>query len=353
MPPLTTEQMTWIVLQYGKLGSIAKIRRSFRVFFKTGRHDSPSDTQIRRVIGRFKKQGTVGVGKSTGRPRKSNEKIPVIDNAVKEIPSSSISSLASTTDTSKTTTWRILRKDLGMFPYKPKLVQALTPAHKESRDVFCTWLLSHNEDFPQKIIWTDEKLWHLNIHPNRQNVRYWSVNDPEIEVECKQMGGPKIMCWAGLIDGKIMLHWFNVNENVNQTVYLDMLQKILWPKVRNVSSRKAYWFQQDGATAHTALTVREWLESKFDHRIISRFAPVPWPARSPDLSPLDYWLWSFLSETLHKNHSHLTSIEELKSAVENIVSSISSETVRKAVQNVRRRAVICHQQEGAAFQYKV
>ena len=99
--------------------------------------------------------------------------------------------------------------------------------------------------------------------------------------------------------------------------------------------------------------MREWLKSKFDHRIISRFAPVPWPARSPDLSPLDYWLWSFLSETLHKNHSHLTSIEELKSAVENIVSSISSETVRKAVQNVRRRAVICHQQEGAAFQYKV
>ena len=93
---------------------------------------------------------------------------------------------------------------------------------------------------------------HLNIHPNRQNVRYWSVNDPEIEVECKQMGGPKIMCWAGLIDGKIMLHWFNVNENVNQTVYLDMLQNFLWPKVRNVSSRKAYWFQQDLATAHTA-----------------------------------------------------------------------------------------------------
>ena len=127
----------------------------------------------------------------------------------------------------------------------------------------------------------------------------------------------------------------------------------LWPKARNVSSRKAYWFQQDGATAHTALTVREWVEIKFEHRIISRSAPVPWPARSPDLSPLDYWLWSFLSETLHKNHSHLTSIEELKSAVENIVSSISSETVRKAVQNVRRRAVICHQQEGAAFQYKV
>ena len=30
-------------------------------------------------------------------------------------------------------------------------------------------------------------------------------------------------------------------------------------------------------------------ERKFNNRVISRFMDHPWPSRSPDLSPLDYW----------------------------------------------------------------
>ena len=45
----------------------------------------------------------------------------------------------------------------------------------------------------------------------------------------------------------------------------DILQIVFWPEVRAVVIRRRFWLQQDGATAHTAVRAREWLERKFGH----------------------------------------------------------------------------------------
>ena len=42
------------------------------------------------------------------------------------------------------------------------------------------------------------------------------------------------------------------------------------------------WFQQDGATCHTAVATIDLLKSKFGDKLISRNGPVNWPARSCD-----------------------------------------------------------------------
>ena len=48
------------------------------------------------------------------------------------------------------------------------------------------------------------------------------------------------------------------------------------------------WFQQDGATCHTAEDTLDILCTVFEDRIISRRTDVVWPPRSCDLTPLDY-----------------------------------------------------------------
>ncbi|GFW15016.1 hypothetical protein TNCV_983081 [Trichonephila clavipes] len=47
------------------------------------------------------------------------------------------------------------------------------------------------------------------------------------------------------------------------------------------------WFQQDGATCHTARATIDLLKDTFGDRPISHFGPVNWPPRSCDLTPLD------------------------------------------------------------------
>ena len=51
------------------------------------------------------------------------------------------------------------------------------------------------------------------------------------------------------------------------------------------------WFQQDGATAHTARISMDFLREVFPRRLISLRGDVNWPALSPDLATCDYLLW--------------------------------------------------------------
>ena len=54
------------------------------------------------------------------------------------------------------------------------------------------------------------------------------------------------------------------------------------------------WFQQDGATCHTARETMDLLRSRFGEQFISRLGPVDWPLRSCDITPLDFYLWGYV-----------------------------------------------------------
>ncbi|KAJ4447126.1 hypothetical protein ANN_09127 [Periplaneta americana] len=48
-----------------------------------------------------------------------------------------------------------------------------------------------------------------------------------------------------------------------------------------------------------SLTVRTWLDEQFPGHWLGRRGPVEWPARSPDLTPLDFYLWGHLKSLVY------------------------------------------------------
>ncbi|CAH1999582.1 unnamed protein product [Acanthoscelides obtectus] len=60
------------------------------------------------------------------------------------------------------------------------------------------------------------------------------------------------------------------------------------------------YFQQDGSTCHTTNVNIHRLQS-FGDRVISRRGNVPWPPRSCDLTPLDFFLWGYLKSKVYVN----------------------------------------------------
>ncbi|GFT63536.1 hypothetical protein TNCV_870091 [Trichonephila clavipes] len=67
-----------------------------------------------------------------------------------------------------------------------------------------------------------------------------------------------------------------------------MITNFFIPELNNHDVQEL-WFQQDGATCHTARATIDLLKDTFGDRLISRFGPVNWPPRSCDLTPLDFF----------------------------------------------------------------
>ena len=74
--------------------------------------------------------------------------------------------------------------------------------------------------------------------------------------------------------------------------------------------RRGMRYQHDGCPAHFRITVREWLNMNFPDRWIGRGGPIPWPARCPDLTPMDYCVWGHM-ESLVYDVSPVSTVQEL------------------------------------------
>ena len=99
------------------------------------------------------------------------------------------------------------------------------------------------------------------------------------------------------------------------------------------------WFQQDGATAHTAKIPMDCLREAFPGRLISRRGDVNWPARSPDLAPCDYFLWGYLKSLVYKDRPH--TLEHLQNNIKTEIANIPVDMLEKVDKSFRNRLHQC------------
>ena len=76
---------------------------------------------------------------------------------------------------------------------------------------------------------------------------------------------------------------------MNGERYREMISNFILPKMLDLNDM---WFQQDGATCHTARVAVDLLGGEFGEHFISRSGSVHWPPRLCDLTPLDYFWWA-------------------------------------------------------------
>ncbi|GFW72770.1 putative transposable element [Trichonephila clavipes] len=81
------------------------------------------------------------------------------------------------------------------------------------------------------------------------------------------------------------------------------------------------WFQQDGATCHTARATIDLLKDTFGDRLISCFGPVNWPPRSCDLTPLDYFLWGYVKSLVYADKPQ--TLDHLEDNIRRVIGDIN------------------------------
>ena len=98
-----------------------------------------------------------------------------------------------------------------------------------------------------------------------------------------------------------------------------MLNQFLFPKIEEVDIGNI-WFQQDGATCHTAEATLDVLRPVFEDLVINCKADVVWPPRSIDLKPLDYYLWGAFKDKCYVGKPE--TIDALKDNIRKVISEI-------------------------------
>lgn len=116
----------------------------------------------------------------------------------------------------------------------------------------------------------------------------------------KQVKADKVCVWAGIYNQNLIGPYF-FDGNVDANAYLKMLKTFLIPEMRALGlDLDQIWFQQDGASPHYAILVREWLDENIP-QWIGRRGVIPWPARSPDLSPMDFFFWGYIKSKIFRD----------------------------------------------------
>ena len=106
------------------------------------------------------------------------------------------------------------------------------------------------------------------------------------------------------------------------------------------------WWFQDGAPAHRLLAVKNRLINVFGNRLVALGTNVEWPARSPDLTPLDFFVWGYLKSKIFKTPPG--NIQILRERIINEITELSQrpEFIIRSIREMRRRTVLCLQRNG-------
>ncbi|GFT26776.1 DUF4817 domain-containing protein [Trichonephila clavipes] len=137
--------------------------------------------------------------------------------------------------------------------------------------------------------------------------------------------------WAGVIIGQ---YFFKNDEGHNVTVngdrYRAMITNFFIPELNNHDVQEL-WFQQDGATCHTARATIDLLKDTFGDRLISRFGPAKWPPKSCDLTPLDYFLWGYVKSLVYADKPQ--TLDHLEDNIRRVIADIRSQLLVKVIEN--------------------
>ena len=132
---------------------------------------------------------------------------------------------------------------------------------------------------------------------------------------------------------------FFLEGGVTAANYIQMLRDEFIPALQARQIFLSSHFQQDGAPAHTAIATRNFLTDNFQDRWVGKFGPIPWPARSPDLSSCDNALWGLLKPRIVARKAQ--NEEDLKGIIEDEFMRFPVEILRKINDRTFRRMRLC------------
>ncbi|GFX90304.1 transposable element Tcb2 transposase [Trichonephila clavipes] len=232
----------------------------------------------------------------------------------------------------------------GLYARRPVVCVPLTRQHRTAR---LQWYREHHNWIEQDwacVLFSDESRFSLSSDCRRQLI--WRESGtayrPENIQEKDRYPTCSIMVWAGImINGRTRLHVV-ANGTMTGQRYID---EVLLPHVRLFRGAVGdkFVFMDDNATCHRTLAVQDCLDSEGIQRLV-------WPARSPDLNPIEN-VWDALGRQVAGRNSPPTNKNTLIRALTEEWDKLPQQLLDNVVQSMVRLVKCCITLHGGHIPY--
>ncbi|KFM74451.1 Transposable element Tcb2 transposase, partial [Stegodyphus mimosarum] len=301
-------------------------------YWRIARHLSRSDATIKRCWQEWVNHGRTQCQEGSGRLRETTERE---DRAMVRValtaPDASLSSIVRATSASVTA--RTIHRRLterGLRSPRPLRRLSLTSVQRQAR---LQWYRAHSHgDVTEwnRIVFSVESLFELS--PDDQRRRVWRRPgqrcDTNLTVFRQTVRQPGVMVWSA-----ILFHSRTplvvIRRNLTAQQYVDeVLRPVVLPFI---SRHHGLIFQQNNARPHTA-------------HVSTACRTLPWPTRSPDLSPIEH-VWSIMGSALHPARD----VDDLMRQLDTIWHDITD--IRNLYQSKPSRITACIRARGGQMRY--
>ncbi|GFX92968.1 transposable element Tcb2 transposase [Trichonephila clavipes] len=215
----------------------------------------------------------------------------------------------------------------GLYARRPVVCVSLTRQHCTARLQWCREHHNWTEQDWACVLFSDESRFNLSSDCRRQLI--WresgTASRPENIQEKDRYPTCSIMVWVGImINGRTRLHVV-ANGTMTGQRYID---EVLLPHVRLFRGAVGdkFVFMDDNATCHRTLAVQDCLDSEGIQRLV-------WPARSPDLNPIEN-VWDDLGRQVAGRNYLPTNKNTLIRALTEEWDKLTQQLLDNVVQNI-------------------
>uniref|UniRef100_A0A8W7Q077 Tc1-like transposase DDE domain-containing protein n=1 Tax=Anopheles coluzzii TaxID=1518534 RepID=A0A8W7Q077_ANOCL len=162
-------------------------------------------------------------------------------------------------------------------------------------------LLKHPVEPGTLWFFSDEKNFCLDQKVNIQNNRWLDYCPADVPRVPQTKFPQTVMVFSCMSsEGEVMPPHFFEQLRLNAAGYISMLDTVMKHWITRAANGRPYVFQQDSAPCHTAFKTIKWLAANFNDFT----APNVWPSSSPDLNPMDYFVWGAVERDTNRTSSN-------------------------------------------------
>jgi hypothetical protein len=219
-------------------------------------------------------------------------------------------------------------------PYQLLLTKKFSSADAKERVDFANKELDRlrlHPDLLHNLWFTGEAAFYTNGHIESHNMRY--ISDENQEPHSKDS---RVIVWAGL-SSEILLGPYFLIGDIN-TAYHQVLREFFVDMHKKIGGHGRSIFMHDDAPPHRKFDVQKYFEKEVPYHWIgtgSHYANFP--RNSPDLNPLNYFLWGFIKKIVYRTPILSDDVKTLKNRITRAFKKATVEMLQEAVVDYKVR----------------